>query len=55
MPPGNEKKKDSVKACASTVANTNTISMSVIPVKVKYKYKDSNSLYSTFTMYDNCS
>ena len=53
MPPGNEEKKDNVKACASTVAIT--ISMCVMPVKVKYKYKDSNSLYSTLAMYDNCS
>ena len=53
MPPGNEEKKDSVKACASTVAHTEVISMCVIPVKVKYK--DSNSVYSTFAMLDNCS
>ena len=53
MPPGNEEKKDSVKACALTVAHTEVISMCVIPVKVKYK--DSNSVYSTFAMLDNCS
>ena len=53
MPPENEEKKDSVKACALTVAHTEVISMYVIPVKIKYK--DSNSVYSTFTMLDNCS
>ena len=30
-----QEKKDSVKACASTVAHTDIISMCVIPVKVK--------------------
>ena len=53
MPPGNEETKDSVKACALTVAHTEVVSMCVIPVKVKYK--DSNSVYSTFVMLDNCS
>ena len=53
MPPGNKETKDSVKACALTVAHTEVISMCVIPVKVKYK--DSNSVYSTFVMLDNCS
>ena len=53
MPPGNEENKDSVKACALTVAHTVVVSMCVIPVKVKYK--DSNSVYSTFAMLDNCS
>ena len=52
MPPGNEEKKDSVKACASTVAHTDVINMCVVPVTVKYK--DSNSVYSTFAMLDNC-
>ena len=53
MLPGNEEKKDSVKAYASTVAHTDAISMCVVPVKVKYK--DSNSIYNTFAMLDNCS
>ena len=42
-----------MKACASTVAHTDVISMCVVPVKVKYK--DSNSVYSTLVMPDNCS
>ena len=53
MPPGNSEKKDSVKACASTIAHTNVISMRVVPVKVKYK--DSNSVYSTFAILGYCS
>ena len=53
MPPGNEEKKDSIKACASRVAHADVISMCVVPVKVKHK--DSNSVYSTFAMPDNCS
>ena len=35
MPPGNEAKKDSVKAYASTLANTDVIRMCVIPMKIK--------------------
>ena len=53
MPPGNQEKKDSVKACALTVPHIEVISMYVIPVEVKYK--DSNSVYSTFAVLDNCS
>ena len=53
MQTGNEENKDIVRTCASTVAHTEVISMCVIPVKVKYK--DSNSVYSTFAMLDNCS
>ena len=53
MPPENEEKKDSVKACASTVAHRDVISMCVVQVKVKYK--DSNSVYNTYAMLDNCS
>ena len=53
MSPANEEKKDSIKTCALTVVHTEVISMCAIPVKVKYK--DSNSVYSTFAMPDNCS
>ena len=53
MPSGNEEKKGSVKACPLTAAYTEVISMCVIPVKVKYR--DTNSVYSTFAMHDNCS
>ena len=53
MPPGNEENKDSVKACASTVAQTDVISRCVVPVRVKYK--GSISFYSTFAMFHNCS
>ena len=54
MKTGDEVKKDaSVKACASTVSHADVISMCVVPVKVKYK--NSNSVYSTFAMLDNCS
>ena len=35
MPPGNEEKKDSVKACVSTAVNIDVVSMCVIPVKIK--------------------
>ena len=52
-PPGNEEKKDSVKTCASTVAHADVIGMCVVLVKVRYK--DSNSVYNTFVMLDNCS
>ena len=52
VPPGNEEKKDIVKACASTVAHTD-ISMCLLPVKVKYK--DSISVNSTFAILDICS
>ena len=45
MPSGNEKKKDSVKACGSTAAHTDAISIFVALVKVKYK--DPNSVDNT--------
>ena len=51
MPPENEEKKHTVKACASTEAYTKVLSMCVIPVKVKYK--DSNYFYSVFAIFDN--
>ena len=35
MPPGNEEKKDSVTAYASTLANTDIIGMCVVPMKIK--------------------
>ena len=53
VPTGNEERKDSVKACPLTAVHTEVISICVIPVKVKYK--DTNSVYSTFAMLDNCS
>ena len=53
MPPGNKEKIGSVKTYASTATHRDSISMCVVPVKVKYK--DSNSVYSTFAMLDNCS
>ena len=40
-------------ACASTTIQEDVISMCVVPVKVKHK--DSNFVYSTFAMLDNCS
>ena len=46
-------KRKTVKACASTAVHTEVISMCVIPMKVKYK--DSNFVYSTFAILDNCS
>ena len=47
------RRRKTVKACALTVAHTEVISMCMIPVKVKYK--DSNSVYITLAMLDNCS
>ena len=40
-------------ACASTTIQEDVISMCMVPVKVKHK--DSNFVYSTFAMLDNCS
>ena len=50
-----EKSTDSERkvACASTTIQEDVISMCVVPVKVKHK--DSNFVYSTFAMLDNCS
>ena len=50
-----EKSTDSRRkiACASTTIQEDVISMCVVPVKVKHK--DSNFVYSTFAMLDNCS
>ena len=50
-----EKSTDSGRkiACASTTTQEDVISMCVVPVKVKHK--DSNFVYSTFALLDNCS
>ena len=53
QPADEEEKDEKVKTCASSVIHANVISMCVVPVKVKYK--NSNSVYSTFAMLDNCS
>ena len=50
-----EKSTDSGRkiACASTTIQEDVISMCVVPVKEKHK--DSNFVYSTLAMLDNCS
>ena len=50
-----EKSTDSGRkiACASATIQEDVISMCVVPVKEKHK--DSNFVYSTFAMLDNCS